>query len=55
MNGIAPQSKEQRPANLETLRKQLEELAEKRSKQSSDFQRPQAKAVGAVALLIRGR
>ncbi len=55
MNDIAPQAKEQRPANLETLRKQLEELADKRSKRSSDVQRPQAKAVRATALVIRGK
>ena len=55
MINIAPQAKEQRPANLEALRKELEELAANRSKQSSNGERSQAQAVGAPVLVIRGK
>ena len=55
MIDIAPQAKEQHPANLKALHKQLEELAAERLKQRPDSKRPQTHAVGVPVLVIRGK
>ena len=55
MIDIAPQAKEQHPANLKALHKQLEELAAKGLKQSTNNERPQTHAVRVPVLVIRGK
>ena len=53
MIDFTPQAKEQRPANLKALHKQLKELVAKKLNQSSKL--PQTHAVGVPVLVIRGK